>query len=86
MGADQSKPTGSPSSAPSSTSAGPEDFYTLLEVDDGAGELEIKVRPPVAPLLDSRPASRQRQAVEQPIADWLTSSASLSTCCLRPGR
>lgn len=47
MGADQSRPSGDgPSSGASSTTpaAGPDDFYTLLEVDDGAGELEIKVR------------------------------------------
>lgn len=49
MGADQSKPAAGdvppPPSAAAST-AGPEDFYQLLEIDEGAGDLEIKARPP----------------------------------------
>jgi hypothetical protein len=48
MGADQSHPTDSSnqqsSSGAATPSAGPDDFYTLLGVDEGAGELEIKVR------------------------------------------
>lgn len=44
MGADQSRPADDGPSTPASGAAGgSEDFYTLLEVDDGAGELEIKV-------------------------------------------
>lgn len=44
MGADQSRPADDgPSTPASGAAAGSEDFYTLLEVDEGAGELEIKV-------------------------------------------
>lgn len=51
MGADQSRPTNGTSSSSSSSgqNAGPGDFYTLLEVDEDAGELEIKVRPSCRP-------------------------------------